>query len=322
MKPTELKEEKGNSRADAVAAQGYVSVTAVRQTMAKLEAEKAHADGRPRGGKGSSTAVRGFMKRWGLSIHKPHLKRRPQLDEEEKTARIGTLRKELKECRDRGIGPKRCWNVDATSIKLFAGRRVTVAVRGDDRVVMDPLGDEKATLTLVVFINQAGDIGPAYLIARGVSEGCRRRWEDQFAEWVHAGKLRVLNQVNAWCDTEVEKTMYEDFANFAQVGPDAPAVLLQDCFAAQRDTEVRKFTEDLGFVVLFIPAGMTGDCQPLDVRIFGEVKPKAAVLYDESMASTDSPAMYAPFVSLESYLQVLFALARDHIIKAWSVLVD
>jgi hypothetical protein len=73
--------------------------------------------------------------------------------------------------------------------------------------------------------------------------------------------------------------------------------------------------EELGIHIEFIPAGMTAECQPLDRRLFGNLKSRARCRFDYMwMARNGDPTMQ------ESILMLLAAwksITQDEVLDAW-----
>jgi hypothetical protein len=170
-------------------------------------------------------------------------------------------------------------SVDQTQMKHDPGRKETIWHKGDEEVAIDSPCDEKAGLTFCASVNAAGEPGPCWLIARGLRDGCERRFRENFSDWIEKRMLFVRHQQNSWRGIEVTKQILDDFAAWTHVSEDDSIVLIWDCFSAQRNAGVREYAKSLGIIVLFIPAGMTGICQPLDLRLFGELKNRAGSIH-------------------------------------------
>jgi L-rhamnose mutarotase len=55
-----------------------------------------------------------------------------------------------------------------------------------------------------------------------------------------------------------------------------------DCFSAHRNGEIRQKAIEYNINLHFVPVGLTGDYQPLDVRVFGALKAIAKNAWHEN----------------------------------------
>lgn len=226
-----------------------------------------------------------FMKRHHLSKRKPHAKRRPSVnpdDIERFRARIRTVLTQYP--LDHVI------NMDETSWKLLNSGFVTVGNTGSETVECQFQGDPKMCLTAIAAIDAAGGKLPMWILARGTTTRCERRYrnDDILRAAVNEGRLIVSHQVNGWTDAAVAGEYLRWLRG--RYGSDE-LVLIWDVFISHRCDEVKTLAEELGIRLEFIPPGATGNCQPLDRRIFGNLKSRARARFDAFWAIDHDPSM-------------------------------
>jgi hypothetical protein len=120
---------------------------------------------------------------------------------------------------------------------------------------------------------------PMALIAKGKTERCEKQLGDHpdHDYW-------VLRSESGWSNTAVMKdylqrlrlyydTTFDGYQNY-EVGV-TEIDLIWDCFSAHRNAEIREIATRFKINLHFVPAGGTGDYQPLDVRVFGALKATA-----------------------------------------------
>jgi hypothetical protein len=64
-----------------------------------------------------------------------------------------------------------------------------------------------------------------------------------------------------------------------------PSMLIMDVYPTHRTSRVKEKAMELNIVILYVPAGGTSKFQPLDARIFGEVKMRARTEFKRQEAS-------------------------------------
>ena len=97
--------------------------------------------------------------------------------------------------------------------------------------------------------------------------------------------------------------------------------LMLDQFSAHMGTEVLKEAERLNIELIFVPAGMTSDLQPLDVGVNSVLKAKQAKLYREAM-HRDQSAPYKPEHAMRDLCAISSSISPSLIRKSWSRVTD
>jgi hypothetical protein len=95
--------------------------------------------------------------------------------------------------------------MDETSWKQINNGFVTIAETGAETVECFFNGDPKTCLTAVAAIDAAGGKLPLWILARGKTTRCEKRYrtDDAIERAVNQGKLVVSHQVNGWCNATI-----------------------------------------------------------------------------------------------------------------------
>jgi hypothetical protein len=237
---------------------------------------------------------RDFMRRHGLSLRKPHPKRRPKTEPEEAPAfqaRLARIR--------RRYPPELTFNMDETSWKQIVNGAHTIADKGAEKVNCIFQGDPKTCLTAIASIDAGGGKLPLWILARGKTVRCEARYRnhDAVQAAIARGDLVLGHQQNGWSNATVMAKYLQwlrarcNSLHGKRGRRPRRILLLWDIFASHRCQETKDLASLLSIRLEFIPAGMTGECQPLDRRIFGNLKSRARRRYDEMCAQGEDPTM-------------------------------
>ena len=97
-----------------------------------------------------------------------------------------------------------------------------------------------------------------------------------------------------------------------------PICLLLDVFPAHTTERVRTTAENFNIELLYIPAGATGIYQPLDKRIFGELKSRARC--EQHRVTTIKGVRELSFDESITILEHCWAaITENSIKKAWII---
>lgn len=113
------------------------------------------------------------------------------------------------------------------------------------------------------------------LVFAGVPEGQVRRelWLDKVFDWDDA---HFTVQRNAYCDAQI---MQEWIDEVWRPSVEGPSVLLLDSLNVHRMQCVQRALEDAHTRLEFVPPGVTGLCQPMDVSVMHPFKTRCRALY-------------------------------------------
>jgi hypothetical protein len=205
------------------------------------------------------------------------------------------------------------WNMDETKMMFMMPRRRTIAHRGAEAVTVAYAGDPKASLTIICFVSAAGEKGPVIVLARGTTAQCEQALRKAFESEINRGKLIVFHQKRSWVDEE----MTMKFLDVLSRQPSAPAgkVLVWDVFAAHRTQAVKDYAAELNIALKYIPAGRTGSLQPLDRRIFGDVKGRVGQLFHDRMMDGDTTI--SAVEAMRTWLAAWNSVEQAAIISSW-----
>jgi hypothetical protein len=254
---------------------------------------------------------RNYMKRWRLSLRKPHPKRRPDIEATDVETFQDRMKRILRK-HDRST----VFNMDETSWKqLNIGAR-TIAQTGVETVNCHFKADKKACLTAVATVNAAGEKLPLWVLCRGTTAGCETRYRthQDINQAIAQGKLLLSHQVNGWSDD----TIVAEYLRWLR-GQNGRRhiVLLWDIFPSHRSNETKSLAARLKIQLEFVPPGMTGECQPLDRRIFGILKGRARSRFDHMCCQHVDPSTEE---SVTMLVDAWRTIEQDVILAAWEPL--
>jgi hypothetical protein len=140
-------------------------------------------------------------------------------------------------------------------------------------------GDPKICLTAIATIDAAGGKLPMWIIYQSKTERCERRYrKDEGLRTVVRQSDFVLSHEESGWTTAQMACQYLQWLNRWYRGK--PITLLWDLSAFYRCSEAQELAPQLNIRLEFIPAGATGDYQPLDRRIFGNLKSRTRSRFD------------------------------------------
>lgn len=129
--------------------------------------------------------------------------------------------------------------------------------------------DDKRQMTALLTICMTGQLLPPQLIYGGKTDACHPNYS--FPENWH-----ITHSENHWSN-EATMLSYCDniltaYLNETRKSPSQKALVILDVFAAHRCSSVKQKLESLNCVYIYVPAGCTGDLQPLDLAVNDEYK--------------------------------------------------
>lgn len=216
--------------------------------------------------KANRTWAQYFMKRWGLSLRTPHVKRRTSPNDEIIAKFISDFEVALMQF------PKNLiFNMDESSWRLVNGKLRTVSRRGSDEVVILSNSDLKETLTVIATINAIGEKLPIIIIAKGKTKKSEEKYRTdiRLRKYISNGELFIMHSPSGWATADLMREYLKFISR--KIGK-RNAYLLWDLHASHRDESVREYSAKRNIQLSYIPAGQTGEWQPLDRRIFGNLK--------------------------------------------------
>jgi hypothetical protein len=251
----------------------------------------------------SSPYIDGFLERHNFSLRAPHLERRCLINESFVTSFIARLN----EC-PQDYPPDRVFNFDETSWKIFNAPHRVLAEKGTKTVKMKSFTGEKQSVTAFGTISAAGDKLPLWVVTKGRTERVFTKFGD------HPGVVFKFSD-SGWT-TEKLIIEYLDWLS-DRIGHD-PCLLVMDVYPTHRTEAVKEHARMLDIELLFIPAGGTSLYQPLDARIFGELKARARSAF-QRLASINGLQGATYCESITILVDCWNHISPENVMKAWNV---
>ena len=176
-------------------------------------------------------------------------------------------------------------NFDQTGVKLVPTSEWTMAAEGANQVEITGC-DDKREITAVLGISMAGKMLPPQVIYAGKTDRCH-------PEFNFPSTWNITHSENHWSN-EVTMLEYADqvlipfcskMRRSMNLPEDQKALAIFDVFAAHRcDSFIDKF-QQANILITFVPAGCTGELQPLDVGVNNEFKQNMKAKFSEWYSS-------------------------------------
>jgi hypothetical protein len=83
----------------------------------------------------------------------------------------------------------------------------------------------------------------------------------------HYEELAFVCQKSGWCDMQVMNVWMKEILRPYVLATKRRCIILLDSFKVHKLSSVRRYIEDLGCTIMYIPPGTTGRAQVLDVGI-------------------------------------------------------
>jgi hypothetical protein len=103
-----------------------------------------------------------------------------------------------------------------------------------------------------------------------------------------------------------------------QIADGCPCALILDVYPTHRTDRVFAIAEAYDVELLFVPAGGTGRFQPMDRRVFGELKARARAAFDRRRWLAEGEEI-SHDESVDILIQCWNAIPAENIRKAWNV---
>lgn len=129
--------------------------------------------------------------------------------------------------------------------------------------------DDKREMTALLTVAMSGVLLAPQLIYAGKTNRCHAQY-DFPDSWC------ITHTTNHWSN---EETMLEycdaiiaPYLSQKRKNPNQKALIILDVFAAHRCESVRDKFKSMNCILVYVPAGCTGDLQPLDLSVNDEYK--------------------------------------------------
>ena len=252
----------------------------------------------------------GFMSRHSLSSRVPHIKRRTSPNDSHVASFLNSI-----ELINMQFPPDLILNVDETCWSIINGKLHTVAQKGVDDVQIRLKENPKMCLTVIACCSKAGDRLPLWVIVKGKTQLCERKYREdpRLRHHIQSKKVFIDHTENGWSDHNL-MIRYIQFLKNIKNG--YTFHILWDLHASHKAEDVKSKAAELEVGLTFIPAGQTDEWQPLDRRIFGILKSRARAMFDEQMISKNSEE-FDMIDALVILLQSWSLITEGEIISSW-----
>ncbi len=173
---------------------------------------------------------------------------------------------------DHDIPPELVLNFDQTGVKIVPVSNWTLAAQGSKQVAIVGLED-KREITALLGSTASGDLLPPQVIYQGTTDKCH-------AHYTFPDDWHVTHTASHW-STEETMIQYVDevlvpYTKRVKREQKLPvrqkSLAIFDVFAAHRCQSFLDLLKKRHFLVRFVPAGCTGELQPLDLSVNADFK--------------------------------------------------
>ena len=254
----------------------------------------------------SNCFVDGFMERNELRLYTPRHGRSTTINpkcEADFKEQLARIRDQYSECK--------IYNADETSWRIFMSPKRVIAEKGCHSVKLISSKSEKIAVTAIGAIRADGKKLPLSIIGKGKTERCLRK----FGEF---DDIIFHHSNTGWSSESVMMAYLETISMDA--GGD-PCCLIWDVYPSHRSEAVQLKAAKLKIELLFVPAGGTSIYQPLDIRVFGELKMRArAAFMQYKITNRTREIEYHQSITIlrDCWIQI----PTENMMKAWNILFD
>jgi hypothetical protein len=253
----------------------------------------------------SSTFLHDMENRQGLALRTPHRERRTHLDEDYAAYFLGRLNDLSND-----YPPDLVYNMDETCWRLYETPRKVLAEKGAETVKLQAAVSEKTSFAALGAISVAGSKLPLWVVAKGTTQRC----EEKFG---HHPEVIFRHTNKGWATENLIVGSLEWLHR--EIADGLPCILIMDVYPCHRADAVFAAADANDVELLFVPAGATGRFQPMDRRVFGELKARARAEFARRMWSTGQTD-----VDHDESVRVLIrcwnAIPTSNVKKAWNVI--
>ena len=251
----------------------------------------------------SNSWVDRFLQTHDMTLRKPHVERRTTINEDS----IAYFRQRLDEL-PKFYPPSHVVNFDETSWCLCLSPHKVLAEKGIETVKIKQQAGEKQRLTAFGSITCDGKKLPLWVLAKGKTERCLEKLGNH-------PEVVMRYSENVWT---TESVMIDYLRWLHQQLDERPACLILDVYPSHRTAAVQELANELDIELLYVPAGGTSLYQPLDRRIFGELKSRARRKFSIMNSLYGPPdSFYEAGISV--LIQCWNQIDSNNILKAWKI---
>jgi hypothetical protein len=257
----------------------------------------------------------GFMKRNGLSYRKNRTARRPAIRAEEVTSMFARIREISPENEDRLV------NIDESFWLVLQPPKKTICFKGVESVHTMIEGDPKAGFTFIGAITKSGRKLPLYIIAKGKTHVCHKQFggPQDHPNHIEDVDFRIDHSETGW----VTQCVFNNYLRWLKtLLPPGESLVLLDQYPTHFSSRTMAVAASIegGMELIPVPKGGTGAYQPLDRRIFGNLKAKGAASWGaEYLRDPLEMAVASKPIALRLLLETWDQISPEHITDAWSI---
>jgi hypothetical protein len=205
--------------------------------------------------------------------------------------------------------PELVFNMDETCWRLYEAHRTVLEEKGKETVKLRANRSEKTAFTAFGGITCSGEKLPFSIIAKGKTTRSEMKLGShpglviKHAESGGATKNLII-EYSRWLHTEIASGN--------------PCLLIVDVYPTHRTETVMAAAEECDVELVFVPAGGTSEYQPLDHRIFGELKSRVRAEITKLMIFRGGATIdYNQSVSI--LMRCWNAIPGENIRKVWGL---
>ena len=252
----------------------------------------------------SNGFITDFKKRNGFSTGRQHMKRRPQVEDDDNSQWISRVRGELK-----GKDKRYVLNCDETAWYVYPNGILTWVLTGSEDVSVNITGNEKDCLIVLATVSASGEKYPLMFVAKGKTD----RIED--TQLGNVGAHWRAHTESGW----MRKETFELYLmQLSQLCGGHEIQLLLDVHASHRAAECKELAKVLGIHFIYIPPGFTDALQPCDRRVFGSLKATARALWCKRQRENPG-AKRTKIDAVQDMLTAWQSLSEDTLEDAWDI---
>jgi hypothetical protein len=256
---------------------------------------------------------RAFLKRHNLSLRRARTERRTMPDDEIVAQFLSQIQEAVSV-----YGRSRVFNMDETSVQVIKTSLKTIAPRGSESVKVSSRSSPKKNLTVIATISADGAKLPPMVVCKGKTIRCEAKIRSDFAGEIQRKELFVTHSPQGWVNHDVARQYLDSLRSYT--GSRGPLVLVWDVFTSHRDNTVVAHAFERGIQLIFVPAGQTGTYQPLDLRVFGELKRKIDQRFDHQHM-IDPNVEESPSMAVKYMLDSWGSITQENVLKAWEPII-
>ena len=256
--------------------------------------------------------VDGFLERHGLSLRVPHVKRRTSPNDQAVAAFLAQMDAVMDQ-----FPPCLIFNIDETCWRFINGRFKTLAEKGATEVTVKAKSDPKTDITVIAACSPSGDKLPLWILARGKTTKCETKFIEhpKLRHAISSHQLVVYHSPDGWSTSDV---MIHYLQWLRERVKERTFHILWDLHASHRNKEVVEWAGQHDIGLTFIPAGQTDTWQPLDCKIFGQLKKIAQSLFEHQIDDDNEFESCDLVDAIVVLLQAWNQIPKEQIIRSWS----